>query len=56
LIVKPVASEHPGGKLTRAGNTTFFVWKYRNSQAFTQTLSLSVTKAADLRQGEMKCP
>lgn len=26
LIVKSLASEYPGGRLTRNGNTTFFLW------------------------------
>lgn len=26
LIVKPLTSEYPGGRLTRSGNTTFFLW------------------------------
>jgi len=26
LIVKPLASEYPGGQLVRRGNTTFFLW------------------------------
>jgi uncharacterized UPF0146 family protein len=26
LIVKPLCDEHPGGQLTRMGNTTFFQW------------------------------
>jgi hypothetical protein len=29
LIVKPLASEYPGGELTRKGNTTFFLWSNR---------------------------
>ncbi|MES0350114.1 MAG: UPF0146 family protein [Desulfobacteria bacterium] len=28
LIVKPLASEHPGGQLTRHGTSTFFLWKF----------------------------
>ena len=28
LIVKPLASEHPGGQLTRYGSSTFFTWKF----------------------------
>jgi len=28
LIVKPLASEHPGGRLTRYESTTFFLWKF----------------------------
>jgi uncharacterized UPF0146 family protein len=26
LIIKPLAPEHPGGKLTANGNSTFFLW------------------------------
>jgi uncharacterized UPF0146 family protein len=26
LIIKPLASEHPGGKLTANGNSIFFLW------------------------------
>ena len=26
LIVKPLASEYPGGRLMREGGTTFFLW------------------------------
>ncbi len=26
LIVKPLASEYPGGKLTASGNSIFFLW------------------------------
>ena len=26
LLVKPLASEYPGGELIRKGNTTFFLW------------------------------
>jgi len=26
LLVKPLASEYPGGDLVREGNTTFFLW------------------------------
>lgn len=26
LLVKPLASEYPGGELIREGNTTFFLW------------------------------
>ena len=29
LIIKPLASEYPGGKLISHGNTTFFMWSYR---------------------------
>lgn len=29
LLVKPLASEHPGGELIRQGNTTFFIWNHR---------------------------
>lgn len=28
LIVKPLASEHLGGRLTRCGSTTFFLWNF----------------------------
>jgi len=28
LLVKPLASEYPGGKLMRKGNTTFFLWNH----------------------------
>lgn len=28
LIVKPLASEHPGGRLTRYESTTFFLWNF----------------------------
>lgn len=27
LIVKPLASEYPGGQLTRYGDSTFFLWR-----------------------------
>jgi uncharacterized UPF0146 family protein len=27
LIIKPLASEFPGGRLMRIGNTSFFLWK-----------------------------
>jgi uncharacterized UPF0146 family protein len=27
LIVKPLASEYPGGRLTRHGGSTFFLWR-----------------------------
>lgn len=27
LVVKPLSTEHPGGHLTRWGNTTFFIWR-----------------------------
>jgi uncharacterized UPF0146 family protein len=26
LVVKPLSSEHPGGRLARRGETTFFLW------------------------------
>ena len=26
LVVKPLSSEHPGGRLSRRGETTFFLW------------------------------
>lgn len=29
LIVKPLTSEYPGGRLIRNGNTTFFLWSYK---------------------------
>jgi len=29
LIIKPLASEYPGGKLISHRNTTFFMWSYR---------------------------
>jgi uncharacterized UPF0146 family protein len=29
LIIKPLASEYPSGKLISHGNTTFFMWSYR---------------------------
>jgi uncharacterized protein len=29
LIVKPLSSEYLNGKLTKWGDTTFFLWKYR---------------------------
>lgn len=28
LLVKPLASEYPGGELMRNDNTTFFLWKH----------------------------
>jgi uncharacterized UPF0146 family protein len=28
LIIKPLASEHPGGKLTRHRSSTFFLWEF----------------------------
>jgi uncharacterized UPF0146 family protein len=29
LIVKPLASEYPGGQLIRHGNTSFYLWSFR---------------------------
>ncbi|MGD8512341.1 MAG: UPF0146 family protein [Deltaproteobacteria bacterium] len=28
VLVKPLGSEYPGGKLIREGNTTFFLWNH----------------------------